>query len=162
MRRRSGIFCWRTDTTCCNSLCTRGCATATTPWRNTKAVWGHPCRQTAPFACLSLQKSSTSLFRFFWEIISRKKPLLYVNSWVFSKTKSASDRNPMRFLHSLIIPYQELLGNYDPGNKRLTEALIIPYQELLGNYDWCRTVPACWRIIPYQELLGNYDTGTRK
>lgn len=40
----------------------------------------HPCRQTAPFAYLSLQKSSTSLFRFFWEIISRKKPLLYVNS----------------------------------------------------------------------------------
>ena len=36
--------------------------------------------QTAQFACLSLQKSSTSLFRFFWEIISRKKPLLYVNS----------------------------------------------------------------------------------
>ena len=29
---------------------------------------------------LALQKSSTSLFRFFWEIISRKKPLLYVNS----------------------------------------------------------------------------------
>lgn len=37
-------------------------------------------RETAPFACLSLRKSSTSLFRFFWEIISRKKPLLYVNS----------------------------------------------------------------------------------
>ena len=28
----------------------------------------------------AVQKSSTSLFRFFWEIISRKKPLLYVNS----------------------------------------------------------------------------------
>ena len=34
---------------------------------------------------------------------------------------------------------------------------IIPYQELLGNYDfgvwWC----VLCRIIPYQELLGNYD-----
>ena len=34
---------------------------------------------------------------------------------------------------------------------------IIPYQELLGNYDlseWWEIVKA---IIPYQELLGNYD-----
>ena|GEM_PF-5022423 len=34
---------------------------------------------------------------------------------------------------------------------------IIPYQELLGNYD----LPYQWgvwtTIIPYQELLGNYD-----
>ena len=34
-----------------------------------------------------------------------------------------------------IIPYQELLGNYD-GNAKLTmPPVIIPYQELLGNYD---------------------------
>ena len=34
---------------------------------------------------------------------------------------------------------------------------IIPYQELLGNYDLLRA--GIWRseIIPYQELLGNYD-----
>ena len=34
---------------------------------------------------------------------------------------------------------------------------IIPYQELLGNYDiiFSKCSPA--RIIPYQELLGNYD-----
>ena len=37
------------------------------------------------------------------------------------------------------------------------ERLIIPYQELLGNYDSNYAVTA-WRvIIPYQELLGNYD-----
>ena len=38
---------------------------------------------------------------------------------------------------------------------------IIPYQELLGNYDWrdpAETVPP---IIPYQELLGNYDSDGR-
>ncbi len=34
-----------------------------------------------------------------------------------------------------IIPYQELLGNYDPRNAFLPSAAIIPYQELLGNYD---------------------------
>ena len=41
----------------------------------------------------------------------------------------------MRFLHSLIIPYQELLGNYDADGTSLDGLDIIPYQELLGNYD---------------------------
>ena len=41
----------------------------------------------------------------------------------------------MRFLHSLIIPYQELLGNYDQVATGETALPIIPYQELLGNYD---------------------------
>ena len=34
-----------------------------------------------------------------------------------------------------IIPYQELLGNYDPVRGQLHNRRIIPYQELLGNYD---------------------------
>ena len=41
----------------------------------------------------------------------------------------------MRFLHSLIIPYQELLGNYDCFHELPLADQIIPYQELLGNYD---------------------------
>ena len=36
-------------------------------------------------------------------------------------------------------------------------ARIIPYQELLGNYDRRHAGPHPWFIIPYQELLGNYD-----
>ena len=36
---------------------------------------------------------------------------------------------------SWIIPYQELLGNYDALNTFLRNVTIIPYQELLGNYD---------------------------
>ena len=44
----------------------------------------------------------------------------------------------MRFLHSLIIPYQELLGNYDDALQLDAGVLIIPYQELLGNYDLVR------------------------
>ena len=37
---------------------------------------------------------------------------------------------------------------------------IIPYQELLGNYDaWAFLIYAAG-IIPYQELLGNYDHAT--
>ena len=34
---------------------------------------------------------------------------------------------------------------------------IIPYQELLGNYDQNRKKSGLLHIIPYQELLGNYD-----
>ena len=34
-----------------------------------------------------------------------------------------------------IIPYQELLGNYDAVAVGADGRVIIPYQELLGNYD---------------------------
>ena len=37
--------------------------------------------------------------------------------------------------HVRIIPYQELLGNYDLGVITTYVTAIIPYQELLGNYD---------------------------
>ena len=38
---------------------------------------------------------------------------------------------------------------------------IIPYQELLGNYDCILIAVSSVMIIPYQELLGNYDTAHR-
>ena len=56
-----------------------------------------------------------------------------------------------------IIPYQELLGNYDPIRKPSSRPAIIPYQELLGNYDHYSITAQDTVIIPYQELLGNYD-----
>ena len=37
------------------------------------------------------------------------------------------------------------------------DAFIIPYQELLGNYDPILYSECAFDIIPYQELLGNYD-----
>ena len=40
------------------------------------------------------------------------------------------------FRQLAIIPYQELLGNYDQLVQRNVIAAIIPYQELLGNYDF--------------------------
>ena len=58
-----------------------------------------------------------------------------------------------------IIPYQELLGNYDTSTVDVSAAEIIPYQELLGNYDLPFGLPFPSLIIPYQELLGNYDPG---
>ena len=41
---------------------------------------------------------------------------------------------------------------------QLQRAGIIPYQELLGNYDADTQMEAAFKIIPYQELLGNYDS----
>ena len=35
----------------------------------------------------------------------------------------------------MIIPYQELLGNYNKQLADLAKSKIIPYQELLGNYN---------------------------
>ena len=58
---------------------------------------------------------------------------------------------------ALIIPYQELLGNYDAFEEPAAHLLIIPYQELLGNYDRFPVLIGKPEIIPYQELLGNYD-----
>ena len=57
----------------------------------------------------------------------------------------------------LIIPYQELLGNYDINKACEYIRAIIPYQELLGNYDLYNGTLTGDKIIPYQELLGNYD-----
>ena len=57
-----------------------------------------------------------------------------------------------------IIPYQELLGNYDLNRWRSFVKSIIPYQELLGNYDNFILFVNLIIIIPYQELLGNYDS----
>ena len=60
----------------------------------------------------------------------------------------------------LIIPYQELLGNYNSAACGLLAARIIPYQELLGNYNYLPSVLLGNLIIPYQELLGNYNSHT--
>ena len=58
---------------------------------------------------------------------------------------------------AFIIPYQELLGNYNNDVYGLCDFLIIPYQELLGNYNPCARPQRQAAIIPYQELLGNYN-----
>ena len=73
------------------------------------------------------------------------------------RTKSASGRSLKRFLQQSIIPYQELLGNYNGICNNPLLVLIIPYQELLGNYNACFWQDGEDGIIPYQELLGNYN-----
>ena len=52
-----------------------------------------------------------------------------------------------------IIPYQELLGNYDPETLHCNAGSIIPYQELLGNYDFQIIDNALRCIIPYQHNM---------
>ena len=47
--------------------------------------------------------------------------------------------------------------SYDACSRIRYSTLIIPYQELLGNYDLVFKIQAVQNIIPYQELLGNYD-----
>ena len=56
-----------------------------------------------------------------------------------------------------IIPYQELLGNYNFSERLASFCKIIPYQELLGNYNRIKETSQGFKIIPYQELLGNYN-----
>ena len=73
------------------------------------------------------------------------------------RTKSASGRSLKRFLQQSIIPYQELLGNYNVKECHHLVCVIIPYQELLGNYNDAETRRQRDKIIPYQELLGNYN-----
>ena len=74
------------------------------------------------------------------------------------RTKSASGRSLKRFLQQSIIPYQELLGNYNRSPLHPPPLQIIPYQELLGNYNKVFCNAAFGGIIPYQELLGNYNS----
>ncbi len=73
------------------------------------------------------------------------------------RTKSASGRSLKRFLQQSIIPYQELLGNYNLTVTMHIQTVIIPYQELLGNYNTIYNFVRIVSIIPYQELLGNYN-----
>ena len=52
-----------------------------------------------------------------------------------------------------IIPYQELLGNYDRDVYVAKVTQIIPYQELLGNYDFQIIDNTLRCIIPYQHNM---------
>ena len=56
-----------------------------------------------------------------------------------------------------IIPYQELSGNYNFSSSGRSRSTIIPYQELSGNYNKIEGYEALKQIIPYQELSGNYN-----
>ena len=57
----------------------------------------------------------------------------------------------------VIIPYQELPGNYNAYKAEMKMDGIIPYQELPGNYNPRNGAIIELTIIPYQELPGNYN-----
>ena len=56
-----------------------------------------------------------------------------------------------------VLPYQELLGNYNPMPMYSVPGLVLPYQELLGNYNFDDSNVQPKLVLPYQELLGNYN-----
>ena len=56
-----------------------------------------------------------------------------------------------------VLPYQELLGNYNRDTAMRFKLQVLPYQELLGNYNINATVRQVGIVLPYQELLGNYN-----
>ena len=71
-----------------------------------------------------------------------------------------------------VLPYQELLGNYNIGKSFVVRIPVLPYQELLGNYNTsaaandtgrCFTIPRTARELqqPCNRLLqasGIYHT----
>ena len=57
-----------------------------------------------------------------------------------------------------VLPYQELLGNYNTGLALQTKSAVLPYQELLGNYNIGKSFVVRIPVLPYQELLGNYNS----
>ncbi len=58
---------------------------------------------------------------------------------------------------SLIIPYQEIIGNYSTVYDSMSNVPIIPYQEIIGNYSSASSSQDSLPIIPYQEIIGNYS-----
>ena len=57
----------------------------------------------------------------------------------------------------LIIPYQEIIGNYSAQWTVESRKSIIPYQEIIGNYSLRTDAFSLPPIIPYQEIIGNYS-----
>ena len=57
----------------------------------------------------------------------------------------------------IIIPYQEIIGNYSTETGKVIQRIIIPYQEIIGNYSCKTLLPIKPYIIPYQEIIGNYS-----
>ena len=58
-----------------------------------------------------------------------------------------------------VLPYQELLGNYNVLEETLMDDKVLPYQELLGNYNPYGAVWLCSQDLPYQELRRDYNNG---
>ena len=44
---------------------------------------------------------------------------------------------------------------------RISQLFVLPYQELLGNYNIASAGTMYATVLPYQELLGNYNSDER-
>ena len=75
----------------------------------------------------------------------------------FYKKRSPETINFRAPFPQSVLPYQELLGNYNNSMKVFTGFFVLPYQELLGNYNISEVTIDGLYVLPYQELLGNYN-----
>ena len=77
---------------------------------------------------------------------SDANPSFPYNSFFFFQMQKRPGGLILRAVSGLIIPYQELPGNYNAPRMPLKTKLIIPYQELPGNYNFA-SAPPCWALI---------------
>ena len=61
------------------------------------------------------------------------------------------------FKFNLVLPYQEMRGNYNEKLGEYHRPSVLPYQEMRGNYNTVRRSPCNTRVLPYQEMRGNYN-----
>ena len=59
----------------------------------------------------------------------------------FYKKRSPETINFRAPFPQSVLPYQELLGNYNSINSNSMTSAVLPYQELLGNYNPLRSLP---------------------
>ena len=103
---------------------------------------------------------NASSFRFFERKVAQGIALSdFSGSLIIPYQELPGNYNAFLILERIlvIIPYQELPGNYNILRGRYASGSIIPYQELPENYNMDRSAPLPAAIIPYQELPGNYN-----
>ena len=101
----------------------------------------------------------------FYYTIPRNNRELQLNHWhicyVSNYTIPRNNRELQLCSHRtqsvLIIPYQEIIGNYSKVLIQYHAQEIIPYQEIIGNYSSLACPRHAQMIIPYQEIIGNYS-----
>ena len=76
---------------------------------------------------------------------------------IFGKNKKRFRPQPEALFATVYYTIPRTVRELQHMSKYMTKQNIIPYQELLGNYNGHFRTHAAMGIIPYQELLGNYN-----
>ena len=84
-------------------------------------------------------------------------PARSAENYTIPRNNRELQRLASSFTSGLIIPYQEIIGNYSIIKVYQFIYIIIPYQEIIGNYSLLSVGSLRNSIIPYQEITGNYS-----